>query len=141
MTGEKTIQFIFLSILLLAISVQPAFAAKKRVRGTAQSTRAVGISYSSARLSRETNSVIVSFSNLSSVQSLTYMLSYTANGIEQGVGGSITPKGVTDSRDLYLGTCSHGVCTPHYNIKNAKLTITTTLSSGATHVKLYRIKV
>jgi hypothetical protein len=55
--------------------------------------------------------------------------------------GSITPAGSTDSRDLYFGTCSHGVCTPHRGIQGATLLIETQLKSGKTHVKRYRIKV
>lgn len=129
-------------ILIGSLIAQSAYAAKVRVRKPATSasrSTSVSGSYSSAKLSRPTNSVIVSFFNLGNVSKISYTLSYSANGISQGVGGSITPSGASDSRDLYFGTCSHGVCTPHTNIKNARLTVTTFLKSGGKHVKLYRI--
>lgn len=125
-----------LSLLVFFSLPSEAFAAKKRVRAA----RAVGIAYSSARLSRGTNSVVITFKNLAKVKRVEYTLSYSANGISQGVVGSFVPGGGADSRDLYFGTCSKGVCTPHYGIANATLTVTTVLSSGATHTKRYIIK-
>jgi len=115
----------------------PVFAAKKRIRAP----KIAGVSYSSAKLSRNTNSTIVTFLNLGKVKKEDYSLSYTANGIQQGVVGSFIPSGqATESRDLYFGTCSKGVCTPHYGIKNASLTVTTTLKSGASYIKRYKYK-
>lgn len=136
---------IFLVAMAVSLGITLAFpgtvqAAKKRVRKTAVST--AGVSYSSARLSRATNSVVATFRNLSSVRRVDYVLSYTANGIAQGVVGAFVPTGqAADSRDLYFGTCSKGVCTPHYNIRNASLTVTATLTSGATNSKRYRIRI
>lgn len=129
---------IFLILLIAIIPLQHISAAKKRVRIAAPK----GIGYSSAKLSRGTNSIVVAFLNLGKVAKVTYVLSYVGSGREQGVVGTIVPTGVaTDSRDLYFGTCSHGVCTPHYNIRNATLTVTTELTNGATNVKRYRVKV
>lgn len=127
-------------IILFLSSPLPIQAAKKRIWKTA--SVAAGVSYSSARLSRATNSVVATFRNLSSVRRVDYVLSYSANGIAQGVVGAFVPTGqAADSRDLYFGTCSKGVCTAHYNIRNATLTITTTLTSGATNTKRYRIRI
>jgi hypothetical protein len=79
---------------------------------------------------------------LGSVSKITYTLSYTANGIEQGAVGSLIPSGsATDTRDLYFGTCSHGVCTPHRGIQNATLLVETSLKSGRRNIKRYRIKI
>lgn len=126
-------------LLFVALLFSPSVsAAKKRVRIAAPR----GISYSTAKLSRATNSVVVSFLNLGKIAKVTYVLSYTGSGREQGVVGTLVPTGqATDSRDLYFGTCSKGVCTPHYSIRNATLTVTTELTSGATNIKRYRIKV
>ncbi|MFZ5535579.1 MAG: hypothetical protein ACOY3M_05525 [Patescibacteria group bacterium] len=133
---------IFLLTVVFGAAVTPVLAAKPRVRGGAKSAVVSSASgYSKARLSRATNSVVVTFINLGSVSRVTYTLSYTANGIEQGAVGSITPAGTTDSRDLYFGTCSHGVCTPHRGIQNATLLIETQLKSGKMNVKRYRIKI
>ncbi|MCX6791624.1 MAG: hypothetical protein NT149_01130 [Candidatus Gottesmanbacteria bacterium] len=120
-------------LFLIFTNPEPVFALKKRVRAA----RAV---YSSARLSRGTHSVIPTFYKLAGVAKFDYILSYTANGIPQGVVGSFVPSGGNDSRDLYFGTCSKGVCTPHYGITSATLTITTTMTSGATYIKRYVIK-
>ncbi|MBI5619616.1 hypothetical protein HY950_01525 [Candidatus Gottesmanbacteria bacterium] len=132
---------IFLAVFLSSgLTVSSAHAAKKRIRKTTSAV-AVG-SYSSARLSRPTNSIVITFLGLSSVRRVDYVLSYTANGIAQGVVGAFIPTGQSsDSRDLYFGTCSKGVCTPHYNIRNATLTVTTTITSGATNTKRYRIRI
>ena len=127
-------------VLLMAWICFPhstVFAAKKLVRGP----RVVSLSFSKVSLSRSTHSAVVSFFNLTKVKRIEYALSYDANGISQGVMGSFVPNGQSsDNRDLYFGTCSKGVCTPHYGIENASLLVTTTLSSGATNTKRYRFK-
>lgn len=130
---------LFLAAYAFAPSVS---AAKARVRtATSKSTGSVGTGYSKAKLSRSTNSVVVTFINLGSVSKVTYTLSYTANGVEQGAMGSLVPSGSTDTRDLYFGTCSHAVCTPHRGIQNASLLIETKLKSGGTNTKRYRIRI
>ncbi len=111
----------------------PAYALKKRIRAA----RAV---YSSAKLSRGTHSVVATFYAIPGVSKFNYVLSYSANGIPQGVVGSFVTSGTNDSRDLYFGTCSKGVCTPHYGISGATLTITATTTGGATYIKRYVIK-
>lgn len=136
-------RFLFsLVILFLTALLAPphAAAAKKRVFHK-NTTVTHSASYSSAKLSRSTNSIVATFKNLSRVKRIDYTLSYSANGISQGVVGSLAPSGSTsETRDLYFGTCSKGVCTPHYGITNATLTVTTTLTTGATHTKRYIIK-
>lgn len=129
-TGVVLAMFLF----LISARAEPAYALKKRIR-------AARASYSSAKLSRGTHSVVGTFNVLPGVARFDYILSYAANGIQQGVVGSFVPSGDgSESRDLYFGTCSHGVCTPHYGITNASLTITVTLKSGATYIKRYSLK-
>jgi hypothetical protein len=129
-----------LLVILILMATSQIHAAKPRIAKSGGGGKIVGGSYSTARLSRGTNSVVVSFINLANASKVSYTLSYLGSGISQGVVGSLTPSGVTDNRDLYFGTCSHGVCTPHYSIKNARLVVTTYLKSGGRNVKLYRIK-
>lgn len=130
--------FILLIPLFLLPPLTPLHALKKRIRAP----KVAGISYSSARLSRSTNSIVVTLSHLDKTKRVEYVLSYAANGIQQGAMGTLVPMGqLTDSRDLYFGTCSHGVCTPHYNIRNATFTVTTTLTTGATYIKRYRLRI
>ena len=137
---RRTLIFIFaFLIIFLTVATKQTLAAKKRVRTTAVVNK--GVSYSSTKLSRGTNSIILSLTNLDKTSKVGYLLSYSANGIQQGAAGSITPSGTTDTRDLYFGTCSHGVCTPHYTIKNATLTVTAYLKSSGTYTKRYRLKV
>ncbi len=125
---------VVLIVFLLLFSSKQVFALKKRIRAA----RAV---YSSAKLSRGSHSVVATFNVLPGVARFDYTLSYAANGIEQGVVGSFVPTGGgSESRDLYFGTCSKGVCTPHYGITNASLTVTATLRGGATYIKRYSLK-
>ncbi len=135
----RTLLATFLLLLFSFSLLSPrVYAAKKRIRAP----KIAGVAYSSARLSRGTNSIVATFLHLDKTKRVDYVLSYSANGIRQGAMGALVPTGqISDTRDLYFGTCSHGVCTPHYNIKNASLTITTTLTTGATYIKRYVVKI
>jgi len=137
----RTIGTTMIIIMISVLLTSSVGAAKLRVRKTSGGGGG-GISYSSAKLSRSTNSIVVTFQNLTSTKRVQYELSYSANGVPQGAMGTITTTGlVSDARDLYFGTCSHGVCTPHYNITNATLVVTAQLTSGGTNTKRYRIKI
>lgn len=143
MTLKNISLLIVSSVTLLSALPSPVYAAKSRIKNTPVSTAkkiVSGTSYSSARLSSASRSVVVSFMNLDKVSKISYLLNYTGSGNAQGVGGTIIPSGTTDSRDFYFGTCSKGVCTPHYNIKNASLTVTATLKSGRTTTKRYILR-
>lgn len=135
-------RILLLFIIALSLTLVPAVnAAKIRLRPSTGKAVATSSGYSKARLSRNTNSVVVTFQNLSNVKSISYTLSYKSGSTEQGAMGSITPSGATETRDLYFGTCSHGVCTPHYNISGAKLVIETRLKNGRVNTKRYVIKI
>lgn len=140
---KRTLLLVSMIALILSPLTPQAHAAKPRVQKSASTTTrkiVAGISYSSAKLSAASRSVIVTFLNLDKVSKVSYLLNYTGSGQSQGVGGSIIPSGTTDSRDLYFGTCSKGVCTPHYSVKNATLTVTATLKSGGTRTKRYTLR-
>ncbi len=135
------------SLLAILVPQHTVFAAKARVRTAAPVARKAATApvtggFSSARLSRGTNSVILTLSNLSNIKRVNYSLSYTSNGKDEGIGGSINISGQgSESRDLYFGTCSSGVCTPHRYVTNAVLTVTATYNSGKTATKRYKIRV
>lgn len=134
---------VILFFLIMPPAHSPAFALKKRVFAPVKKPimKTSGVSYSQAKLSRATHSVVLTLTNLAAVSRVDYVLNYSANGLSQGAVGSAVSGGKsTDSRDLYFGTCSKGVCTPHTTITNAKLTVTTTLKSGKIHSKRYIIK-
>lgn len=140
-----------LVIFLLSLTALPFFsrveAAKVRVRTpVVKSGGGIATGYSKAKLSRATNSVVVTFINLANVGRISYTLSYTSSSRskpqQQGVVGSLVPtSAASEARDLYFGTCSHGVCTPHYQITKTELVVETKLKSGKTTVKRYRIKI
>lgn len=135
--------FLVSAAIILLSSSESVYAAKPRVvkKSSAPVTRSA-TGFSTARLSRATNSVVVTFINMNKAKKIAYELSYSARGIPQGAMGAISPSGqASDSRDLYFGTCSKGVCTPHTSITGATLTVTATLSSGGTNTKRYRIKI
>lgn len=136
-------RFLILLIVSLSLITAPSVsAAKIRLRTPLKKTVNTAVGYSKARLSRNTNSVVVTFQNLSNVKSISYTLAYKAGGTEQGAMGSITPTGAAaETRDLYFGTCSRGVCTAHRNISGATLTIQSSLKNGKTNTKIYRIKI
>jgi hypothetical protein len=136
---KKLSAALLLLVALFFIATPTAEAAKKRIRKVAP--RIAGVTYSTAKLSRGTNSISVSFINEANVKHIDYTLTYSTNGIPQGVVGSVSPSGSSDQRDLYFGTCSHGVCTPHYHITGASLTIETTFKDGSSNIKRYKIKI
>jgi hypothetical protein len=120
--------------------ITPVFALKKRVSRTGAAAVSGSLSYSTVKLNRPSHSIDIYFRNLGNVSRVDYELSYMSGGIDKGVVGSLVPPGSGDTRNLYFGTCSKGVCTPHYSITGATLTVRTALKSGGTNGKLYRIK-
>lgn len=85
----------------------------------------------SASVAKNKRSTVVTFANLSNVKSISYQLTYDSNKGPQGAGGTIkVTLAKNQSRTLLFGTCSHGVCTYHTNLKNAKLSVDFTLKSG-----------
>ncbi len=86
----------------------------------------------SASIAKNKRTVGVTFSNLANVKSIKYKLTYNSNKGAQGAQGTIkvAKKSKSLSRSLTLGTCSNKVCSYHTNIKNAKLTIDFTTTSG-----------
>jgi len=135
----KWLFFIFLFLFLSLSLAQPVFAAKIRVRKP-RATKS-SISYSSVSVSPSTHSVSLKLLNLSKVKSVTYELSYAAWDVPQGAMGTIAVAGqTTDGRDLYFGTCSHGVCTPHYGLSSqASLLVCTEMTNGTEWCKRYAI--
>jgi len=95
----------------------------------------------SAKLRSDRKAIIINFGNLQSVSSVSYSLIYEHDGQQEGAGGTVSETGNTATRELLFGTCSHGVCRYHTNIKNAKLEITYKTKAGKTYLKRYRIKV
>lgn len=132
--------------LLLVISswlfafASPVLAAKKRIRPQVSKPAAKSTAISSARLRSDRKALLVTFLNLSAYKNINYTLTYTANSVDQGIQGSITPLGNATSRELEFGTCSKGVCTYHTNILGMRFVITAQTTGGKMVVKKYIIK-
>ena len=112
----------FLFVQISPVSAAPSFSA-------------------SAQFVRTRNVVRGYFSNLKSISSVSYTLMYQANGVGQGAMGSFKPgKSKSVSRDIYLGTCSGRVCTPHRNIKNMQLQVIAKYTNGKSSTKVIKVK-
>ena len=139
----KKIIFIFLPALMFLYSLilaSPVFAKKKIGSSKGSSKISSGIIIS-PKLRKDRKALLVTFSNLQNVSSFTYELTYLANGIDQGVYGSVTPKGEgSTSRDLLFATCSHNVCRYHTNIQNMRFVVKSSLKNGQKISKSYRVK-
>lgn len=142
----KPVILLITSILLLFSSF--TFTAKeaeaKKIippRGKSQAVSTSSRVIIKPQLRRDRRALIVNFSNLGVVSSLSYELGYVAQGIPQGVAGTITPSGETSlRRELLFGTCSRNVCRYHTGIKNMKFIITSVLKSGTKVRKSFIIK-
>ena len=140
---KSTLIFFILAVMTLFIPIR-AEAAKKFVpkKSFDGSSSAKGNSIPSVvRYRPDKMGLLLSFSNFSGIDSVSYLFTYNASGMPQGAGGSINAgNNPTAERQLLFGTCSTSVCTYHYNLTNAKLTLTAKYTNGTTRSKLYRIK-
>lgn len=140
---KKSVFLIAVFLLLLVFTPSSAFAAKKFVPKSTGSVKRVAtggipafVRYRGDRLG-----ILLSFLNFTNLESVSYSFTYTANGMPQGAGGTITAaNNPTASRELLFGTCSSGVCTYHNNLSNARLVLTAKRTNGTTVTKRYRIK-
>ncbi|MBI5620276.1 hypothetical protein HY949_00680 [Candidatus Gottesmanbacteria bacterium] len=80
------------------------------------------------------NTVVLSVIGLGGkVRSIAYELSYTSQGIVQGVTTKpvdVTGKDTFVRDDIYLGTCSKNVCRPHTGVKSVSVVLEFTNVSG-----------
>ena len=135
----KITSLIFL-LLLFGFS-SPLLAAKKRLFKASTVATSSNVAPSvSAKLTGWKQYLSLSFRGVSGTSGITYELTYTGNGTEQGVFGNIKPEEGNVTRTLFLGTCSHKVCVSHKNIGNLRLIVTFKLKSGQSLVKNYKIK-
>lgn len=138
---KKVLFPIFLAVCLISL-VSPAVAAKKRVYGQTAVSASKSVIVS-PRLRKDRGALLLNISGLSAAKSVTYELTYIGSEQEQGVFGSISSATSANaaSRSLYFGTCSRNVCTPHYGVKNVRLTVVIKTTKGTTITKRYRVKI
>ena len=126
---------ILILTLLLSLQTQPVkAAAKKNAKGPA----GVSVSYYVKRK----RALVVYFKNLNLARSVSYVLSYTSNGVPKGAVGNLNiKKKYSLTRELTFGTASAGVFRYDTGIKNTVLEVTTVLKNGRSSTKRYKIKV
>lgn len=128
-------------ILLLFLLVNTATAATKKPPPQPKSQTTLPSQVSPVFVKKK-NSVQITFSQLGNIKKISYMLTYEGNGQDRGVMGSVVPKSKNPvTKNIYLGTCSSGVCTAYRKIKNAILQVTTQPKKGKAITKTYKIKV
>lgn len=81
------------------------------------------------------NTVVLSVKGMGGkMKTLAYELSYTSQGIVQGVTSKPVDVSGMDSfvrDDIYLGTCSRNVCRPHPGVTSVSVVLEFTNASGA----------
>jgi|SRR3989344_2106328 len=129
-------------ILITFFIVVLFFTQVLKVSGaTKPKTSSMGSFSASGQYIKAKNAVRAYFGNLKGIKKITYVLTYTGNGIGQGIEGSYSPgKKTSFSRDLYLGTCSGKVCISHKNVKNIKLEAIAKYTNGKSSSKIYKVK-
>lgn len=120
--------------------VFPALAAKPRVWKPVSTKSGGGVPSVAAKITGWKQYLNLNFRGVSSTNGINYELIFNGNGNEQGVYGSVKPGEGNSTRSLFLGTCSHGVCTAYRNINNLRLTVTFKLKSGQDLVKRYKVR-
>ena len=135
-----------LLLITFFLCLKPILAAKKRPSRSSGDGAPVRSYYTrgvrtAVRFRPDRRGLLINFSSFDQVASATYSLTYTANGVPQGVSGTVTAATGGEQRELLFGTCSGGVCRYHTNITNARLVIESKLKSGSIIRKPYRIKV
>lgn len=93
-----------------------------------------GVSVEVAKSRVKDNTVVLSVKGLGGkVRSVAYELSYSSQGIVQGVTSKPLDVSREDSfvrDDIYLGTCSRNVCRPHPGVKSVSVVLEFTNASG-----------
>lgn len=82
----------------------------------------------------KSNTLVLSISGLKNgYTAVAYEISYDTQGVVQGVTSrplDITGKDTFTRDDIYLGTCSKNVCTPHTGVKKVSVVLEFTDASG-----------
>ena len=131
-----------LSLLLVATGVvvyKAAFPVKPATQVTEDIIPVIlppvdsSVSVNLTKSATAANTVVISVKGMNSkMVSVSYELTYESQSISQGVTGKSIDVTAKDSfeRDLYLGTCSKNVCTPHLGVSKVNLVLVFTDTSG-----------
>lgn len=132
---------IFLLIIFLLFPA-PAYARKQL---PARSVKAVASSaalpQTSLKLRGDRQALLLILTSLSKAESLSYLLTYQAAGVGQGVEGSHDPALGNTQKELVFGTCSGNVCTYHQDLTDMLFQATIGLKDGRTLTRKYQINI
>lgn len=132
---------IFLLIIFLLFPA-PVYARKQL---PARSVKAVASSaalpQTSLKLRGDRQALLLILTSLSKAESLSYLLTYQAAGVGQGVEGSHDPALGNTQKELVFGTCSGNVCTYHQDLSDMLFQATIGLKDGRTLTRKYQINI
>lgn len=130
---------IFSLFFLLAMFFPQSVSAAKKISRSQVSAPVTSSAWSTLRLRSDHKSLWISLGGMQHASTVTYTLTYTADGVGQGVQGSHTPSDGNIIKEILFGTCSGAVCSYHQNITDMVFEISLGLNSGGTIVRRYAI--
>lgn len=138
--AKKAIGLFLVGLSLLSIIPVTQAKVLPRFKKATAPVTARGVSIY-PRMRADRHALVVTTSNLSLANSVSFTLIYQTNGKDEGASGSVDVSQGTVTREVLFGTCSSGVCRYHPNISNARFEVVTELKNGKKSVKRYKIKV
>src|SRR3990167_6460320 len=122
--------------LLLSLVAVSAVARKKLNR---QSTVPVGSFWNKLRLRGDHQALLLSLGGMQHAAKVEYQLTYSTNGVAQGINGSHEPSLGNTPKELVFGTCSNNDCIAATNLTGMIFELRVALENGQTLVKRYQI--
>ena len=133
---------IILLMVIFLLFPSPAYARKKLpVRSARAVVGSATLPQTSLKLRGDYLALLLTLTNLDQAQDVSYLLTYQAAGVGQGVEGSHDPTLGNTQKELVFGTCSASVCTYHQNITDMIFQAAIDLKDGRTLTRKYQIKI
>jgi len=127
-------------LLLILFLLLPSPVEAKKKLPSRPAVAVSGLPQTSLKLRGDKHALLLSLSRLTEAKNFSYILTYQADGIGQGVEGSYDPSLGSTQKELVFGTCSGSVCTYHQNISEMLFQATIGLKDGKTLTRKYQIK-
>lgn len=133
---------IILLIIIFLFFPSPAYARKRLPAHSARvSASTSALPQTGLKLRGDHLALLLTLTNLDKAKSVSYLLTYQAGDIGQGVDGSHDPALGNTQKELVFGTCSANVCTYHQAISDMLFQATIGLQDGRTLTRKYQIKI
>lgn len=130
------ISMIILLLILFLLFPSPAEAKKKLPARQLVSGPQTGL-----KLRGDQQALLLTLTSLTQAKSISYLLTYQADGVGQGAEGSHDPAVGNTQKELVFGTCSANICTYHQNLSDILFQATIGLTDGRTLTRKYKIKI